>query len=348
MPVGRAWTAIAAGIVASSLLLQGCSENSGSATTTTTTTTTWICKDNQIPWPEAGGNITCQDEEEARKEMNEFLNDNMPSWDVYNKAELDEGILPLTLNISLLVRDIYSWAETVPKNIWKNYVLPYANVNEARENWRPLLHEKLSRLVVNDTFHANGTAQAVAVLNDQLWSELRKPQTGIYFKSDQTPFLLDPMSVLTYGFASCTGVSILFVDALRAVGVPARLVGTPMWNGNASEGNHNWVEIYMGPGEGLDGDAWTFIEGKPAQGAHETLTNACDKWFCNTVYFGNKTEVFATEFDQSDLRANTTHFYPMAWDPENKNVPGVNRTELYRKVCQACGNGSAPEQIVVL
>ena len=71
----------------------------------------------------------------------------------------------------------------------------------------------------------------------------------------KTPLIMDVMSTITFGFASCTGVSIMFVDALRAVGVPARLVGTPAWNGMIQNGNHNWVEVYTGPEAG-----WSFME----------------------------------------------------------------------------------------
>jgi hypothetical protein len=51
------------------------------------------------------------------------------------------------------------------------------------------------------------------------------------------------------GLASCTGLSILLIDACRSVGIPARLVGTPMWADN--RGNHTWVEIWDG--------GWHFI-----------------------------------------------------------------------------------------
>ena len=62
--------------------------------------------------------------------------------------------------------------------------------------------------------------------------------------------------------------------------------------------------------------------------------------FCDPSHFGNKTEVFAVEYDRADLRANGSHYYPMAWDPANTEVPGINRTEFYRKVCRACGNAT--------
>jgi hypothetical protein len=100
------------------------------------------------------------------------------------------------------------------------------------------------------------------------------------------------MSVITFGFASCTGVSILYVDALRSVGVPARLVGTPAWKGVASNGNHNWVEVFLG-------DGWYFNEAYPA-GPGETFDKPCDKWFCNSGNFNPNdsltTQVFAAKF----------------------------------------------------
>ena len=78
------------------------------------------------------------------------------------------------------------------------------------------------------------------------------------------------MSTLLYGYASCTGVSILFVDALRTIGIPARVVGTPAWHGDHAQGNHNWVEVFVGDPRGEPwadpdtGQSWAFIEALPA------------------------------------------------------------------------------------
>merc|ERR1711862_699566 len=127
--------------------------------------------------------------------------------------------------------------------------------------------------------------EVLSILNGQLWSVLRPNNSAIKFKSEQTPLIYDPMSVIDYGYASCTGVSIMLVDALRSVGIPARIAGTPAWHGNASIGNHNWVEVWLGKGKGLHGDDWSFIEAEPA-GPGENLTNPCNKWFCNSATTG--------------------------------------------------------------
>jgi len=142
------------------------------------------------------------------------------------------------------------------------------------------------------------------------------------FKSSQTPLIYDPMSTLVFGYASCTGVSILFANALRAVGIPARVVGTPAWNDVEANGNHNWVEVWV------DG-TWEFIEAEPA-GGEETLTNPCDKWFCSPAKMANGTRFYATAWTKGSV------VYPMAWDLENEQVQGVDRTEYYQTACGSC------------
>ena len=67
----------------------------------------------------------------------------------------------------------------------------------------------------------------------------------------------------------------------------------------------------------------------------ETLDDPCDKWFCNAAHFPsgeNATTVFAARFD----RVHNDSVYPMAWDPTNLDVPGVDRTADYFAMCSKC------------
>jgi len=61
-----------------------------------------------------------------------------------------------------------------------------------------------------------------------------------------------------YGYALCTGVWVLLVDALRAAGVPARLAGTDAWHGDVEEENYLWIYFY---GEDRE---WHVMESFPA------------------------------------------------------------------------------------
>ena len=52
-----------------------------------------------------------------------------------------------------------------------------------------------------------------------------------------------PVQTWAAGHASCTGLSIFLISALRSVGIPVRLAGTPAWV--LTDGNHDWVEVRL-------------------------------------------------------------------------------------------------------
>ena len=132
------------------------------------------------------------------------------------------------------------------------------------------------------------------------------------------------MSTITFGYSSCTGLSIFLVDALRSIGIASRLVGTPAWNNDLNNGNHNWIEVYTGK-------EWQFIESLPAGGNNEKFNEPCSMWFCNPQHMMNGTTFYAAAFDQSrSIR------YPMAWDLQNIAIPGIERTDYYQDVCNKC------------
>lgn len=291
------------------------------------------CSSGFVPFIKESAEYDCIEFSKAFRESLDFLDSNLPSFDVINRCTLgfcgnasdENGVAIVSTTSALQVKQMgYNWANSIPRDIWNEYVLPYANVNEGRSDWRQLFLPVVQSILTSSGNDINKmtTTDVVYAINSALWSG--PMGKNIVFKSSQTPLIYDPMSTLAFGYASCTGVSIFFVDALRSIGVASRLAGTPAWNGNISHGNHNWVEVWD-PATG-----WQFIEATPAS-AGETLFNPCDKWFCNPSSFANGTQVFATQFSQdSKVR------YPMAWDRRNTQIPGVDRTSYYQKVCMAC------------
>ena len=232
-------------------------------------------------------------------------------------------------------------------------VLNYANTNEARSNWRPLLYEKLRSLVAQDDGNDDNEAisSVVRAVNANLWKILAPAgQDSIVFRPGSTPLIFDPMSVLVYGYASCTGCSILLVNALRAVGVPARLAGTAAWWQDPSQGNHNWVEVWKlltsasstndqdsrnpPPTTPTTSDgAWYFLEPSPNQADVDDLERPPrQRWFCQpdrfTPYAHNTTLVYAAR-----LTRGTSTVYALAWEPDNRDVPGEDVSAYYRRVC---------------
>jgi hypothetical protein len=96
------------------------------------------------------------------------------------------------------------------------------------------------------------------------------------------------------------------------VGVPARVVGTPLWSNNS--GNHTWVEIW-------DGD-WHFT------GAAEQDPKGLDRgWFVGNAAQAVKGEpehaIYAGSFRRTGLS------FPLVWAREVDYVSALNVTERY-------------------
>ena len=244
---------------------------------------------------------------------------------------LSDGIVNRTVHLALQTKVDYAWADGVPRHIFFEYILNYACANEARTNWRPLFAGAVQRIIASAGVDVDQTRveDIVTLISKEIWSALSPdPTKPIHFVAGQTPLILDPMSVIAYGYASCTGMSIALVFALRAAGIPARLVGTPAWNGNPDLGNHNWVEVWTSSDEEATGQ-WRILEG----GGDSLDKDPCERWFCNSGRFDGKTQVYATRLDRS-LSNGTA--YPLAWDKKNLEVPGEDRTSWYTETCNKC------------
>ena len=126
------------------------------------------------------------------------------------------------------------WGRNIPEDIFFNNVLPYANVDETRDEWRKDFYELCLPIVKT----CKTPAEAAQKLNTEVFKKLKVT----YSTKPQGSAIRVPRSRSPRGIASCTGLSIVLSDACRAVAIPARLVGTPLWSNN--RGNHTWVEIW--------------------------------------------------------------------------------------------------------
>jgi hypothetical protein len=121
------------------------------------------------------------------------------------------------------------------------------------------------------------------------------------------------------GYASCSGLSILLVDACRAVGVPARTAGIPAWtvpkgdaNGNHA-GNHTWVEVWD--------RQWHYL------GASE-VSKLDHTWFSGNAGNADPTQpahrIYASSFRKTGLS------FPMVWDLADNSVNAFDVTAFYK------------------
>ena len=145
-----------------------------------------------------------------------FLIENMPPGDLQT---LSADFLLENSRLAWQALRESAWADRVPQEIVFDSLLPYANINERRDAWRKDFFERFRPMVKE----AKTPGEAAAILNQQVFPLLKVKYSTQRKKADQSP-----LESMESGLASCTGLSVLLVDACRAVGVPARLVGTPL------------------------------------------------------------------------------------------------------------------------
>lgn len=229
-----------------------------------------------------------------------FLVENMPAPD---RESPTEKFLTTHLDLAFQARGEFPWSARVPEDIFLNDVLPYAVFDETREEWRADFLEK-ARPLVKEAKTASEAAQA---LNRGFFKLI-----NVHYNTKRKAANQSAMESIASGKASCTGLSIILVNACRSVGIPARAVGTPMWSNGL--GNHTWVEIWD--------DGWHFT------GADEYDPLGLNRgWFSKDAAQAKPDEprhaIYAASWKRERL------VFPLIWAKRNNQVTAVNVTARY-------------------
>ena len=174
-----------------------------------------------------------------QKEGMAFLISYMPERDL---TSLSSEFLLENVAFAYKAREKYSWCASLPDSIFFNEVLPYANVSEDRDRWRPEFYERFAKYVDDK----DNMVDAIMAIAKNIEKEV-----GVEYNTKRSRVDISPFQAIKEHMATCTGLSILLTDAYRAVGIPSRLAGTAMWTN--FKGNHTWNEVW------IDGE-WNFIE----------------------------------------------------------------------------------------
>lgn len=206
---------------------------------------------------------------------------------------------------------------------WAHYVLPMRVSQEPLEDWRRLFHDELRPGVEDvDTL-------------ELAYTKIRPVADRCGFKQtqrrDQGPF-----STLKSGYGRCEELIIVHVDALRAIGVPARLAYCPYWS--HTDNNHAWVELMLDDGkwycDEVVGDptrkgGWVMAGcrnasvvvstcyGLPAERGEDVLNwkEAVGARFCTVNSIGNYRETGRIAFDVPEARRPGAYEYFESDDP---------------------------------
>jgi len=196
------------------------------------------------------------------------------------------------------------WGGRLPEDVFLDAVLPHASVTEPRQSMRAEFHDRYRPLVKD----CKTPGQAALQLNKTLFRDYKVGYNTRRLRSDQSS-----KESIAQGMATCTGLSIMLVEACRAVGVPARVAGIASWPGRG--GNHTWVEVWD--------DGWHFV------GAAEPDDKGLDHaWFAGesakAIKGSSRSAIYAVTY-----RA-TGAFFPMVWNQSDR-VPGQDVTDHYAR-----------------
>ncbi|MFV0378197.1 MAG: transglutaminase-like domain-containing protein, partial [Mangrovibacterium sp.] len=227
-----------------------------------------------------------------------FLIAYMPQRDL---DSLSSAFLLENTRVAYQAREKFAWCKALPDSVFFNDVLPYALLNERRDNWRQDFMNRFSPLAEQCT----DARSAIDSISRNIAKVLKTDYNVKRRKVDQSPY-----ESIEQGMATCTGLSILLADALRSVGIPARIVGIPNWT--TKPGNHNWVEVMV------DGQ-WYFTEYYPDQ-----LNRS---WFVADAGKANPDNPDYSIYASSFKPAET--WFRLIWDLNIHYVHGYNVTKRY-------------------
>lgn len=225
-----------------------------------------------------------------RKDM-AYLIINMPDFD---RNGIDLELLKENVEYANIAREQFAWAQQLPEEVYLCDVLPYAVVDEVRDSWR----KELYGIFAPEVEDCATMYDAICAVNANI------PRlTGVDYNTLREKTNQSPSESMRQGMASCTGLSILLVDAYRAVGIPARFVGTASWHDN--RGNHSWTEVW------LDGE-WRVTEYYfPSQLDHLWFMPDASKAKADDRTYA----IYATRF------AGGNDWFPMVWADEDEDGP---------------------------
>lgn len=226
----------------------------------------------------------------------------MPDKDL---RDIDISRIHEDIAYAIKVRGEVPWRTQINEDLFLRYILPYWGVNEARDPWRKFFYTKFMSTVKN----CRTPSDAVKKLNDTVFKEL-----DVTYNAEKRPKPdQSAMESIKAHYASCTGLSVILINACRACGIPARFVGCALWTDQS--GNHSWVEFWD--------NQWIY-EGASASDPR------------NRSWVGDKVKAYTSSTNAvNDVWATTTEQQPdkshfiLTWQTADTSYPAVSTRQFY-------------------
>ena len=228
-------------------------------------------------------------------------------------------VLAANVALAYQARAEVPWGASLPDEVFLDAVLPHASTTEPREPMRREFHDRYLPMVRE----CQRPGEAALELNKALFRDYKVVYNTRRLRPDQSS-----KESIKQGMATCTGLSIMLVEACRAVGVPARLAGIAAWPGRG--GNHTWVEIWDG--------GWHLV------GAAEPDDKGLDHaWFvgdaARAIKGSGRNAIHAVTYH------STGSFFPMVL-AQSARVPAEDVTERYTRGAKTTPPTARPRLMV--
>ncbi len=161
-----------------------------------------------------------------------FVIANLPAVDLgcITSVELSQHV-----TLAITARSEFAYGQHYDDATWAHYVLAPRVSQEPLTAWRPFFYNEL-RAQVKDC-QTLGQAAVIAAAWCGAHATYKPTQSR-----DQSP-----LATLKSGYGRCEELVILFIDACRAIGVPARQAYVPYWSN--CDDNHAWWEVWGSDGK---------------------------------------------------------------------------------------------------
>ena len=210
----------------------------------------------------------------------------------------------VTNNCVLAAQARASAIEQYPDEIYLDYVLPYSVIREGCDEWRREFRERFLPLIEG----FSNAYEAAVTLDRKIWDII-----GVHYNVKRDKARQSPRRSMRIGMASCTGISIILIDACRSLGIPARLVGC-CWT--TIPGNHSWVEVWSN-------GSWHIV----ASGEKEREDNI---WFLEYAALADASRVDRRIYASRYSPGETFFWKTWEWPGCVSDVPADDVTAKYR------------------
>ena len=285
---------------------------------------------SQAPWWNARVSVSLQRAPDRQKAWEDVLRKTpaeqqrgaaylVADLPLYDLRSIPPEQLAANVALAYQARALVPWGARLPEDVFLDAVLPHASLTEPRDSMRREFFTRYLPLAKN----CQTPGEAALLVNKTLFKDYKVVYNTRRLRTDQSS-----KESIAQGMATCTGLSIMLVEACRAVGIPARVAGIASWPGRG--GNHTWVEVWDG--------GWHFV------GAAEPDAAGLDHaWFVGDAAKAVK-DVPRNALWAATYKPTGSHF-PLAWD-DSALINAENVTDRYKPSAGAAAAPKPPRLMV--